>query len=42
MTCRQVWEFGATAYDIIPQVMRLREDLRGYIMTQMQLLSETV
>ena len=37
-----MWEFGETAYEIIPGVMRLREDLRGYVMTLMDQLAATV
>jgi alpha-D-xyloside xylohydrolase len=36
----EVWEFGETAYEIIREVMFLRERLRPYIMAQMRLASE--
>ena len=35
----EVWEFGTTAFEVIPGVMRLRENLREYVMEQMTLLS---
>ena len=36
----EVWSFGETAYNIIRDLMFLRERLRPYIMEQMRLASE--
>ncbi len=36
----EVWEFGTTALDAITIVMRIREQLRPYIMEQMELASK--
>jgi len=37
----EVWEFGQTAYNIIYDVILLREQLRGYVMDQMRLASSS-
>lgn len=35
----EVWDFGATAFESISIVMKIREQIRPYIMTQMELAS---
>ena len=35
----EVWEFGDTAFAAISDVMRLRESLRPYVQTQLDLAS---
>ena len=36
-----MWEFGEKTYNAIVPIMQLREQLRGYVMKQMVLASET-
>jgi len=37
----EVWRFGTTAYPILVDVILLREQLRNYIMEQMEIASNT-
>ncbi len=37
----EVWSFGDEAYDVISELLRMRERLAPYILTQMQVAAET-